>query len=499
MNHKPLDPLYAAVFTDPENGTPDKITQAGCLALARLGREAWNTWRSKYPSQEDAFYVSNAVDFSGVDFRKERMHFDSFIFGHGANFKNTQFGQANFVGAQFGELANFIGAKLGDCPSFYNARFGYGANFSGAQSIEGAIFTSVEFGDHACFDGAQFGDSTNFNQARFGNGASFVGTQFGNSTNFEFTEFGESVTFISCSWASLTSQYCGCSDELEAIKAWAGERGLSPETFKSISFAGANFTDRVDFSGRTFEGHTSFGCINAYWPTKFGKAPLFHNCKLHQDTTFDGAEFPEPSSDPIENDIAARAYRTLKLAFSQHQAIREEQLFFRLEMTEEAAKLVSSNNKIIVKNGLFLLSLGKSKKILPVVISHFLSHHARICLFHSYKLFSNYGFSFGRPMVLLLIALLVFGVVYSWLSVLTPCLLTHADCQISYGLIQFTLLQTLPLPGMDKWSDSLRSDLFPDEGWKSLGFTAALMIHKTISLLAVFLFGLALRNLFKMK
>jgi uncharacterized protein YjbI with pentapeptide repeats len=463
MSNEPIDPLYTEVFADPENGTPDQITQAGCLALARLGREAWNTWRSKYPSQLDAFWVSNAVDFSGVDFRKEHMDFDSFIFGHGASFKNAQFGQANFVGAEFGERANFIGAKLGYCPSFYNARFGYGANFSGTQFIEGAIFTSVEFGDHVCFDGAQFGDGPNFTQSRFGNGASFVGAQFGYGTNFEFTEFGESVTFISCSWASLTSQYRGCSDDLKAIKAWAGERGLSPETFKSISFAGANFTDRVDFSGRTFEGHTSFGCINTYWPTKFGKAPLFHNCKLHQDTTFDGAIFPEPSSDPIENDIAARAYRTLKLAFSQHQAIREEQLFFRLEMAEEAAKLVSSKNKTAIKNSLFPLTLGKSKKILPF-ISYFLSHCARICLFYSYKLFSNYGFSFGRPLVLLLSALLVFLGIYTSLANLTPCLLTHADCQIRYDLIQFTLLQALPLPGLDKWSDSLRSDLFPDGG-----------------------------------
>jgi hypothetical protein len=78
-------------------------------------------------------------------------------------------------------------------------------------------------------------------------------------------------------------------------------------------------------------------------------------------------------------------------------------------------------------------------------------------------------------------------------------LLTHVDCQIRYDLIQFTLLQALPLPGLDKWSDSLRCDLFPDEGCKSVAFTAALMIHKAISLLAVFLFGLALRNLFKMK
>ncbi|MFA6163454.1 MAG: hypothetical protein WC685_08500 [Methylobacter sp.] len=299
---------------------------------------AANAWRLKYPSQAFGFGVSNAADFSGFDFRKEHIHFDSFIFGHGASFKNAQFGQANFVGARFGESANFIGAKLGYCPSFYDARFGYRAIFRGAQFIEGAIFTIAQFGDYVCFDGAQFGDGAKFNTAKLGNGASFEGTQFGNDTNFEFAEFGISATFISRTWASLRSQYSECSDEFEEIKVWAEERGLSPESFKSISFAGANFTDRVDFSGRTFEGRTSFGCIDAHRRTKFAKAPLFHNCKLHQDTTFDRAEFPEPSSDPTENDIAARAYRTLKLAFSQHQATHDEQRFFRLEMAEEAQR-----------------------------------------------------------------------------------------------------------------------------------------------------------------
>jgi uncharacterized protein YjbI with pentapeptide repeats len=510
MSNEPLDPLYAAVFANLENGTPDNIKQAGCLVLARLGREAWNAWRSEYPSKVYGFEVNNAADFSEYDFKKERIHipFDGFIFVHGANFKNTQFRKANFVGAEFGESANFIGAKLGYSSSFENARFGYGAKFNGAQFLENAIFTSVQFDDHVCFDGAQFCDGTKFNTAKLGNGASFEGAQFGNDTNFEFTEFGISATFVSRTWASLTSQYSECSDKFEVIKAWAEERGLSPEIFKSISFAGANFTDRVDFSGRTFEGHTSFGCINAYWPTKFGKAPLFHNCKLHQDTTFDSAEFPEPSSDPVENDIATRAYRTLKLAFSQHQAIREEQLFFRLEMAEEAAKLAFSQQQTTrKKQSFFIYLLGKAKEILVGIWQFLLvlkkaqntSHRARICLFFSYKWLSNYGFSFGRPMFLLFLALLVFWGIYAWLADFTPCLLTNADCQIRYDLIQFTLLQALPLSGLDKWSDSLRCYLFPDEGLKSVAFTAALMIHKAISLLAVFLFGLALRNLFKMK
>jgi uncharacterized membrane protein len=93
----------------------------------------------------------------------------------------------------------------------------------------------------------------------------------------------------------------------------------------------------------------------------------------------------------------------------------------------------------------------------------------------------------------------VFLVIYICLANVTPCLLTEADCHIRFDLIQFTLLQALPLPGLDKWSDSLRSVLFPAEGWKSAIFIVSLMLHKAISMLALFLSGLALRNLFKMK
>jgi len=285
-------------------------------------------------------------------------------------------------------------------------------------------------------------------------------------------------------WEDLHHVYC--ESRLKIATDWAEQHGLSPDTFKSISFAGATFEGQVDFSGRTFTGATSFGCLAEIvkifnytsdeqrvkkelpkgQPVKFGKPPLFHGCKLHQDTTFDGADFPEPSSDSRENDIAARAYRTLKLALSQHQATHDEQRFFRLEMAEEAQRA---------------------------------PQYARRLLLRLYSFFSDYGFSVSRPFVWLwLIPLLV---TVQILANFTPCLPWQAKCQIRYDLLQFVLMQALPLPGLDKWSDSLRQCLFPTASgaWQGIMLTGILMLHKALSLLAVFLMGLALRNLFKMK
>jgi hypothetical protein len=551
MNNEALDPLYAAVFTDPENGTPDNITQAGCLALARLGKEAWNAWRSKYPARGEAPNWENIADFSKVDFRKYSIIFDGFIFGDNAIFWESQFGDlARFKGAQFGNRIEFTDAQFGFMAQFEDAQFGNGVDFKGAKfgdmtNFKGArfdfnaTFMSAQFGNHACFidakfdigakfaearfaeqaqfDGTRFGDDVQFTGTQFGDFASFarvkfdgdarfVGAQFGNWAEFTGSRFskatwfsgvqfrnaasfygawfGNNAKFVGMNWEDLHHTYS--EQGLKIAKAWAEQHGLSPNTFKSISFAGARFDSQVDFSGRMFTGTTSFGrldkpitlfdydrCGNRVEKklplgrtVSFGKAPLFHNCKLHQDTMFDGAIFPEPSSDPIENDIAARAYRTLKSAFSQHQATHDEQRFFRLEMAEEAQRA---------------------------------PQYARRLLFRLYSFFSDYGFSVSRPFVWLwLIPLLV---VVQILTNFTPSISWQAEWQIRYDQLQFALIQALPLPALDKWSDSLRQYLFPTASgtWQGIMLTGILMLHKALSLLAVFLMGLALRNLFKMK
>ncbi len=121
-------------------------------------------------------------------------------------------------------------------------------------------------------------------------------------------------------------------------------------------------------------------------------------------------------------------------------------------------------------------------------------------LFVVYKCVSDYGFSLCRPTFGWLGFMLLFSLIYSLLAGLTPwCFPWQADCYIRYDVLQFALLQALPLPGLDKWSYDLQQCLFPKEGWQSAVLALVVMFHKAVSLLAVFLFGLALRNLFKMK
>ncbi len=414
-----LDPLYRDVFRDPENGIPDSISSAGCLALAQLGKEAWNTWRSKYPTKKTpSGDWQNNADFYCHDFRVSKIDFSGFNFGNAANFNGTVF------------------------PQF--------ASFNGAL-----------FGAEATFTGAQFASEASFKDCIFGQGARFNGTQFSNDATFENAIFDTGIRFVGLTWEQLGEYYSGRSGKVGKAKKWAEKRTLSPSTFKSICFDGTQFKGTVDFSNRTFLGLTTFNSVKKSVNTSFAVAPKFHNCKLHQDTSFEGADFPSPAGSAD----AIRAYRTLKLAFSQQQALREEQRFFRLEMAEEAARATGAPR----------------------------------LLYRAYAFLSDYGYSLARPAMLLVGTLLAMTLIYSGLSYAGKCTPLVTSCNTYAASIEFGILQSLPFLGLDKFSDPIRAVLFPSEGLISTLATLAMVLHKAIALLALFLMGLALRNLFKLK
>lgn len=307
----------------------------------------------------------------------------------------------------------------------------------------------------------------------------------------------KSALFDGLDWASLGRIYGGLLDDR---RAWANLRGLDPMAFGSINFGGAKFMGGADFSGRRFTGRTNFGLslkysasqnsrdehgdvskvtgedgqvvqvkIPASQPTFFEFPPLFHNSTLHQDTSFRDAIFPDK---PRGNEMFARAYRTLKQSFAQQHAVREEQRFFKLEMAEEAA-----------------LETG-----------------AKRCLYCIYEKVADYGFSFARPIKWGLRLTVLFALIYGalmWGAGTTAgfAVLSEApiDWQLTTQWVQFVLLNLFPLPGFDEMLKELRSTLFGTSGWWPLLATIAEAMHKICVFLAVFLIGLALRNLFKLK
>lgn len=513
LNGLPVRETVREIFQNPNNGTPDNISKAGCLALALKSNEVgaiyggywvWNSWRQYFPSVhlESGAWL-NTVDFVKEDFRGSHLNFAGFVFGGCANFRGAQWGDgvsfqdaqwgdfANFDEARWGNNANFVGAKWGSMASFNGTQWGNNANFEGAQWGKHANFWFAQWGTNAYFRGAQWDDYAKFLFAHWDTYAHFEGAHWGDRVVFQGARWMGDVDFSARSWETLKDAY---SDEAryQVARAWAEARGLNPSQFSNVDFSGASFLGEARFSNRHFMEATNFGLLHPdsrrlhlnrdaqgqlqrdqyglsiskddleqHRHITFGKPPIFHGCELHQDTSFEGAVFPPPTG----SEEAARAYRTLKLAFSKQQAIREEQRFFRLEMEEETLRETA---------------------------------HKR-WLFQAYKKFSDYGFSITRPLQYGGLGVLGLTVVYGLLSWLGHCGLSVQSCHFAPQWLDFSLLQTLPLPGLDKLIEAASNAFWPEGAWWNLGLSALVIVHKTVSVAALFLIGLALRNLFKLK
>lgn len=428
-----LPPEVQQLFANPEHGTPDNISKAGCLTLARLGKDEWNAWREAFPvTRISPSKYQNHADFSMHDFRNEKVDFSNFNFGDGVTFQGSKFGgKADFSCTIWGNHADLIGCN-----------FGVGANFS----------KSIWYGQ-VKFNFSQWEVRPNFSKSKFKGSVNFQGAQLGAWANFKDTEFERSVSFAGSEWGLVKRENISVEDFKDYVEE-STVMCLEPNIFWEIHFDGAKFKGVVNFSNREFKRVTSFK--NAI----FHDVVEFHGAVLHQDTSFDGAIFPPPTD--TGGDRAARAYRTLKLSFSNQQALREEQRFFRLEMAEEAKR-------------------AKGFKSL---------------LFWAYENCSDYGFSIKRPFLVLLAVMLIFGFLYAAMDSTTQlCFFTDPACQPPFKAMQFSLAQ---LPGMDKLLESSKLSL-PTDSWLDLLLSVLVLLHKAVILGALFLMGLALRNLFRLK
>lgn len=486
---------------------PTRITPAECLALARCGVDAWNSWRQNFPSEP--FFEANIASFSGVDFTNEDIDFSGFRFdgvdfsnavlGRRQKFRNCSFGRANFSNAKFSHFGFFEGSIFNAC-DFDGVEFLKFVNFNAVLLGGTANFRRCKFHEEAFFGGVCATGDTHFNYSIFLKEAYFSGATFLDWANFVCCEFHKDAIFDGRSIQALkqTFRKPPFSHSWEEIEKRLQINGGAPDQFSELSFDGSEFLGRVSFRNRNFTGRTSFDIGRKFrearvrlingkeqveeiydsQPVRFGKPPEFFDSKLCQQVSFDHARFPAPLGGPE----AARCYRVLKQSFAAHQSTREEQRFFRLEMAEEAGMAWSLWGLLATW---WNERSQQQKTELPP---------ARL-FFKLYAELSNFGFSVARPATMFFSALLVAAVLYAWQAGLMWCGGKAVACTMTPSLIQFTLGQALP--GFEKFAEPATKALFGDQlgVWTVL----TLFLHKAVSVLALFLIGLALRNLFKMK
>ena len=208
----------------------------------------------------------------------------------------------------------FLEASFGGNAWFAGASFGGNAWFAGASFGSIAMFDGASFDGVAVFERASFGVGAWFQRASFGGHASFADASFDGHALFQGARFGDAAIFVHASFAGPADFSGSASHEAEA----GGQ-----DSFFRASFENATFGRRARFSNRRFLDTTSFR------KTVFEFAPEFHNCVLHQDTDFAGADFQDHTDRGGVD--AARAYRTLKLAMEQLRNRDEQARFFRHE------------------------------------------------------------------------------------------------------------------------------------------------------------------------
>jgi uncharacterized protein YjbI with pentapeptide repeats len=504
------------------------------------------------------FIFSSHADFSETTLYAENCFVDAY-FKKSADFNGSIFNRgAKFTDAIFESEAEFNGAEFERGGGFGGHRYtpGRPVDFSGCQFYGRLSFAPKEIKTEVLFrisdrtqkaanfhDGAYFKDVTadiEFDHTKFFSYAQFE-SRFSRKIQFSNCTFLEDADFDGASFDELritnTTFHRACSFKDCAFNgstllqevvfvfspnlSKSNPPSSSELTFNEIRFFGCWFLDGGNFRDRKFLTTGLFGATpngqtvddnkllgiaktledeiakeeNEVTPdqksstkrisrllgsrafrrrcsgkTVFLGIPDFHGCEFHQDTSFVGAEFDVPPG----ND-AARAFRTLKLAMEQLKSTHEEQKFFRLEMEADRPTLPGLRPWI--------------SKI--------------------YQLTSDYGFSLWRPIACLILISVMFGIAYGLLA--NTCAADSECAKIAWAantgssadrtsaIIKYTLASVSPVPGLDRMQTELRAPLFGHHGWVPITALVLEILHKIIALVMVFLFALALRNLFKMK
>ena len=447
-------PSYLTIFQDPKNGSANQPTQKGLCALLTAGRDVWNEWRAWNPVIP--------ADFSDVDF--------GFLMKPNKAIGGIPIGgwEIDLAGINWGMTVKFCRAKFPfPTPSVLNQVRFNGSTFGMLQHGGHADFSQARFEGRACFDHTAFlTTSALFDHAVFVQQISFREAYI-KDAYFRHATFCDGAFFRRTEF-EVRADFTGAKFNGSLFTAY-----FSGVQFAQVTFTDAKINGPINFGTEIpakiiMWDRTQNAFVEKQAGTQFcvfHKAPKFFNCTLHADIQFSGgdAQFPD-----IESEHASRAYRALRQAMSTHQATREEQMFFRLELRSERRATKDKWRKFA---------------------------------YWAYEFFSDYGFSIRRPLIRLwLWPVAIALAVYAVLAFTHTGLHGPLNWTKVWQCLEYTVIQSLPLPGLDSIVGAFRDNLFgTGSPWLLLLATFFLVAQKILCLFAFFFAGLALRNLFKIR
>jgi uncharacterized protein YjbI with pentapeptide repeats len=494
-----------------QDGTPI-YDQEFFVALARCGKNAWNTWRRRNPDINVTFKGVNFnelengnISFAGFEVGPVRVDFQGCKFGHNADFAGVMFGGADLSDVQFGDYANLSGATFGSESDLSRATFGSCACFTGASFGDPTDLSGVRFGDSAdlthtifrgwiCLRGATFGVRARLNAAAFGDSADLSGAIFGGGANFS------DATFI-------------------------GQVDLSVESgnkydFHHISFARARFGGSVNLSGRFFVNRCDFT------GAQFNQPPILDNCMGTNRIDFSGATIQFSGQLP-------KAVKTLgqfvekRIWFARGRGslskapgwTTDSRVTLHLRWLRKIAD--ETNNHDLERD----LYIEERKAERGIVLAQYLregwraffklkfwAHCSWILIMGGYWLLSNYGRSFVRPVLALLLSVFAFyriyvGVLETPKAEYIPDFRNAVRAYAIANAVPFVGSLTLEKEVKTTLLCGGRADLAVPSGNSvctpvpppSLVFQLITIGQSIFSAICIFFAGLALRNYFKLR
>jgi hypothetical protein len=231
------------------------------------------------------------------------------------------------------EQGAFFGGYLVSRDSFFqSATFSGAAVFAGTTFSEGAHFGGAAFSSWASFNGAAFsGLGASFDGVAFSGKASFNGAAFsGLGASFDGAAFSEGALFDGAAFSHLASF------DNAAFFDWASFDGAAFSG--GASFDGAAFSGGASFGGAAFGQESSFVNAEMKGETFFEDAvfktesPRFFGAKLHQGTVWRRIRWPPKPKNKDEAGTFIDAYACLKLEMDRLKKHEDELNFFALEL-----------------------------------------------------------------------------------------------------------------------------------------------------------------------
>jgi uncharacterized protein YjbI with pentapeptide repeats len=341
------------------------------------------------------------------------------------------------------EAVSFAGFIFPCVTNFIETVISGDADFIEAQFCGDVYFIDAQFNGGASFSKAQFSGGADFIEAQFCGDASFSEAQFSGRANFIKTQFNGRAKFIK-------AQFIGGASFSEA--QFSGGACFNDANYKGVaSYVSANFKDEVMLEN-----------------TVFGQVPNFSFATFNQPPQLSSISIAEPA-DKSEKGLVER-YRTIKKLAIKSNDFQSVLSFFGLEAHAKA----------------YLETTPRSER----------------AFIKAYKLLSDFGQSIVRPLFALLVFFTAMCVINGgYIAMSNPLSKNCVAHKLEYAsaVVQYTFSQASPVFNVEaERAKEIEECLFQKNSLDTRNIIWRLA-HLLPTTLLLLIFGLAVRNRFKIR